>query len=214
MIETMKKWITGRSRREKILMATAGFIALMYIVYATFFQAQFAEIRLARKTLAGLNSTGRNSETVRGGMKEKSMELEKIKKELIELEQKEKTLSANLTARDYMGSVLKSMEEEARNMPIQLLQLDSKVDIISGQSEYRLAKKNGERSDSVNVSYFKNVIKLKYRSQYPAGVDYFVKLLELPYAVSVLSFETSSSDARRGVSPPITYSMELEVYSR
>lgn len=213
MIEIMKNRLTGRSRREKMLIFSAGFIALTYIVYATFFQTQIAEIRFARKTLSSLNSTGRNIEETGGGMKEKNMELEKAEKEFRELEQKEKTLSANLTARGYMGGILKSMEEEARNQPIQLLQLDSKTGIVSKQSEYRRAKKTGQNADSVNTSYVKNVIKLKYRSQYPAGVDYFVKLLELPYAVSVLSFEILSAGARRGVSPPLTYSMEIEVYS-
>lgn len=213
MIETMKKRLALVSGREKTVMAITGFVTLTYIVYATFFQAQFAEIRLARKTLSGLDSTGRDAEEIRSRTKDKNMELEKTGKELGELEQKEKILSANLTARGYMGGVLKSMEESARKMSIQLLQLDSKTSAVSGKSRLLGAKGNSRKNaDGAKSNYVRNVVKLKYRSQYPAGVDYFVKLLELPYAVSLLSFEISSSGARRGVLPDTTYSMEIEVY--
>lgn len=229
MIEIIKNRLAGRTRREKMITAIAGFTTLTYVIYATFFQSQIAEIRFALKTLAALNSTSRNTEKTGGGMNKETGELEKIRREFRELEQKEKMLSGSLTMHGYMDGVLKSMEEAARKMPIQLLELDSKTGIISKQSEYRSAStnrsslknsgrnksaKSAYNAGSVNVSYVKNVIKLKYRSQYPSGVDYFVQLLELPYAVSVLSFEILSSGAKHGVSPDITYSAEIEVYSK
>ncbi|GMT41598.1 MAG: hypothetical protein IEMM0002_0009 [bacterium] len=218
MTKIVKNRLYNLSSREKNLMILTGAVAFTYLVYAAFFQSQFAETRHAQKTLSALNTTIQMAEEKRGELLETTIKLQQAQKELKEYERKEKKLKENLMARDHIGSVLKSLEMTARQMPIRLLELNSNTVMVEKKSD-----EYGGDADKVNIRYVKNEIKLKYRSQYSSGVDYLAKLLELPYAVSILSvkmFSSNGSERKAGreagskTARGVISVIEMEIYSR
>lgn len=187
------------SRREKFLCAAAAGALLLYATYALVLETSVRDAVNKNARLARLNAEYRNLRTG-------SQRLEELKGSLtglgLELERKredERLLAEGLQSRHPVETLLHELRQTAGTMPLQLVGMDIKTGVVSKSREFSVERATGAAPGeplgvngamrTVKVDYTVSKIVLSYRSTYLGAVNYFLKVMDLPYAISVNTVE-------------------------
>lgn len=200
--------LAAQSGRERLLTTMAAIALVTYIAYLTAFQSLMGDIGAAQKRITAFNKKSRQVERARGTMPEIAKELARLRENLAEKIEHEKKQKLILEAGGNIGSVLRSMETSASRMNLELLSLDAATSPFAG--EKAAITKNDENAGR----FTKNIIRLKYRSDYPSAVDYLSKIMGLPYAISLVSVDMARSGQAASDRSLITSTVELEIFSQ
>ena len=207
MMDSVSAKFSNMSGREIVLATLTVITLLTYMTYMQSFQPLLLEIDTAENRLAEHQQTRRIIENARGSITKLGKELIRLKADLAGKSRLEGKLNNRLSSGGHTESVLKSLENSARNLELELLEL--KETASTAQKTTTLVP------DKMRDNRFTiNAIKMKYRSSYPAGVDYLASMSEIPYALSILSVEMTPSNRVAGDRLLITTSVEIELFSK
>lgn len=207
-MDTLLYRLSAMSGRERLLTTMAAIALVTYITYLTAFQSLMGDIGSAQKRIAEFTEKSRQVEQARGTMPEITKELARLRENLAEKIEQEKKQKLTLEAGGNIGSVLRSMEGSARRMDLQLISLDAATSPVA------MEKVAITKSDESAGRFTKNIIRMKYRSDYPSAVKYLSKIMELPYAISLVSVDMTRSDRAGAGRTLITSTVELEIFSK
>ena len=200
--------LAAMSGRERLLTTMAAIALVTYITYLTAFQSLMGDISAAQKRITACNEQSRQVESARGTMPELARELARLRDSLAEKIEHEKKQKSVIEAGGNIGSVLRSMETSARMMNLHLLSLNAATSPVA--REKLAITKNDESA----AQFTKNIIRMKYRSDYPSAVNYLSKIMELPYAISLVSVDMTRSDRASAGRTLVTSTVELEIFSK
>ncbi|MBI5637935.1 MAG: type II secretion system protein M [Nitrospinae bacterium] len=191
------------SRREKFLCAAAAGVLLLYASYALVLENSVRDALNKDARLARLNA---EYQSIRAG----SRRLEELKGSLaglgLELEKKReegRLLAEGLQSRRPAETLLHELRQAAGAIPLQLVGMDIKTGVISKSREFAVERATGAAPGeplhvgamrTVKVDYTVSKIVLSYRSTYHGAVNYFLKVMDLPYAISVNTVEMERSN--------------------
>ena len=207
-MDTLLYRLAAMSGRERLLTTMAAIALVTYITYLTAFQSLMGDIGSAQKRIAEFNEKSRQVEQARGTMPEIAKEMALLRENLAEKIEQAKKQKLILEAGGNIGSVLRSMDDSARRMDLQLLSLDAAT------SQTLNDKVTVTDRDGSVARFTKNIIRMKYRSEYPSAVNYLSKIMELPYAISLVSVDMTRSGQTDAESSLITSTVELEIFSK
>ncbi len=190
-------------RRDKLICFAAACVLLLYITYTFTIKNSMRDALGKRAHLVRLNaeyaslqSNRQRQEGLKGGLA--SLQLE-LKAKMAE----ERLLAESVQSRRPVESLLHELRQTAGQMPLQLVAMDIKTGMVSQSSQFinrsPLVTVEGisqNASQSERVGYTVSKIVLSYRSNYADAIDYFEKVMDLPYAISVNSVEMERSNAR------------------
>lgn len=207
MIDFVSTRYSNMSGREKVLTTLTMMTLLTYFAYMLTFQPLMADIDTAEKSLSKYDQTRRNIENARGSIRELAKELDRLKADLSLKKSLEEKLNNTLSSGGHTDSVLKSLESSARKMKLELLELKETTN--TAQNSRALVPEN-----KGNKHFAINAIRLKFRSSYPAAVEYLVGLADIPYGLSILSVEMSPSSRTPNNRKLLATTIEMELFSK
>lgn len=213
MFETIEAQLANLSKREKIIMGVIAAFILIYFTFTVFFQNTYKEITKIKGELKTVTNKFKKLERVRGQLQQLTRELGNLNKELKLKEGQEVAFKESLQARNQIGKVLQTLETTAQQIPMKLLVLEADTKIVSRKGQYQLEKKEGDSEDkasatakkktkggkttgTVQLHFIQNKIQLEYQSDFVATVEFINKILQLPYALSILSVDMSLDDGK------------------
>lgn len=206
-MESISARFSSMSGREKVLATLSVLMLLTCFTYMLTFQPLMADIGTARERLAKYDQTRRTIENVRGSITELGKELNRLKADLAVKKLLEEKLDNTLSPNGHTDSVLKSLENSARKMELELLELRETATAAQRTAALASVKMDNRR-------FTKNAFRLKYRSSYPAAVEYLVSMAKMPYALSILSVEMTPSNRATGNRLLVTTTIEMELFSK
>lgn len=195
------------SAREKALATLTVLTLLTYMTYMLTFQPLLLDIGTSEKRLSKYVQTRQNIENARGSLTKLGNELIRLKSDLAEKIILEAKLNNRLSSGGHTDSVLKSLEKSTRKLNLELLEL-KETSTTSQRTASLVIEKRPDKP------FVKNRIVLKYRSSYPAGVEYLASISEIPYAISILSVEMTPLARAAGKPTLITTTIEMELFSK
>ncbi len=207
MIDNLISQLQNLSRREKIIMGATVIAVLFYITHNMVFESTVKEIKKYLKDRNEIRAHYQKLERVRGKLKELSEELKRLQSELKGMEEKEVVFKESLKARNQIGKMLQTLETTAQEIPMQLVNLSAETSVISKKQEYELevaagaaGGKKRKKKGVVQLHFTQNKIGLEYRSDFVSTVKFIDKILQLPYALSILSVDMSlNEDAKKAM---------------
>lgn len=187
--------------REKLACLAAAGIFLLYATYALVLEnsmrtAMNKSIRLARLNAEyeGLRVGRQRGEELKGGLTALTLELENKKGE------ENRLFVEGVQSHRPVETLLHELRQTAGSLPLQLVDMNVKNGLVSKTSEFAPGSPPGTtegtfpkamRTETVNYTVSKIV--LSYRSGYADALGYFLKVMDLPYAISVNSLEMERS---------------------
>ena len=207
MMDSISARLSNMSGREKVLTTLSVLTLLTYFSYMLTFQPLLMEIGMAEKHLAEYDQTRRNIENARGSLTELGKELNRLKADLAVKKELKARLDNRLSSGGHTDNVLKSLENSARKMDLELLELRETASTAKKTNTLDIDK-------SANMHFTKNALRLKYRSSYPAAVEYLASMAKMPYALSILSVEMTPSNHTTGNPLLVTTTIEMELFSK
>ncbi len=211
MIDNLISQLQNLSRREKIIMGITVIAVLFYITHNMVFESTVKEVKRYFKDRNEIRAHYQKLERVRGKLKELSEELKRLQSELKAMEEKEVVFKETLKARNQIGKMLQTLETTAQEIPMQLVNLSAETSVISKKQEYELevgvsdaGGKKKKRKGVVQLHFTQNKISLEYKSDFVSTVKFIDKILQLPYALSILSVDMSmNKEAGRAMSQTV-----------
>lgn len=208
------------SPREKLACLAAACTLLLYATYALVLEnsmrdAMNKSIRLTRLNAEyeGLRADPQRGEELKGGLTALTLELEKKRGE------ERRLFAEGVQSRRPVETLLHELRQTAGSMPLQLVDMDVKNGMVSKTSEFAPGSPPGAatgnfpkaiRTETVNYTVSKIV--LSYRSGYADALGYFLKVMDLPYAISVNTLEMERSNvSEMGVGGTIRHIGEVGV---
>ena len=206
-MDSISAKFANMSGREIVLATLTVITLLTYMTYIQTFQPLLLEIDTAENRLAELEKSRLMIEKARGSITKLGTELIRLKEDLAGKTRQERKLNNKLSSGGHTDTVLKSLENSARNLKLELLELNT-TSTTAHETTPLVSETIGDKR------FTKNAIKLKYRSSYPAGVDYLARMSEIPYALSIISVEMTPSYRVAHKQLLVTTSVEIELFSK
>ncbi|MBI5179604.1 MAG: hypothetical protein HZA04_10155 [Nitrospinae bacterium] len=255
MIEKIRTYWARLNKREKILTAGAMLSLVFYVTYTFMLEKTVSALLESSRTLSKSEAEYQKLLIYHQRLEQLQKEQKQLEASLVKKQEEERKFMEGLKARHHIDKLLMELQATARRMPMQLVELDVKTGVITRNKEYTLEKvqsMGGDASEGVKsvlaaamgaksgnegqgttqmvtVNYTQNSINLVFRSTYQSAVKYILKIVEMPYAISILSIEmhrgTTAENAKNisdkamkqaALSGEILLDtkMELEVYYR
>ena len=188
------------SRRERFFCAAALAAMLAYAAYALTLESPVRDAIDKRARLGRLNAeyrrllTGhRRLEGLTGRLAGLNLELEKKREE-------ERLLLEGAASPRPVEALLRELRQTAGKMPLQLVDMDIKTGMVSKSMEFVASPPPSEFGQgkipwaakpvqAEKVNYTVSRIVLSYRSTYLGAVNYFLRVVDLPYGISVKTVE-------------------------
>lgn len=187
------------SRREKLVCVAAASVLLLYATYALVLENSLRNATNKRVRLARLNAEYQNLQVSRQRAEKLKGELAGLQMEVEKKRGDDQLPGEGVRSRRIVETLLYELRQTAGKMPLQLVDMDIKTGLVSNLGEFPAnspsvsAKRNSPegittiQAGKANCTISKIV--LTYRSGYNDAVNYFLKVMELPYAISVNSVE-------------------------
>lgn len=193
------------SRRERFFCATAASVMLLYAVYALALENpvrdavnKSARLERLNAEYQGLLSGHRRLDGLAGGLASLTRELEMKREE-------ERLLSEVVQSARPVEALLRELRQAAGELPVHLVDMDIQAGMVSKSVEFTanpspagVAQRKPpwppKASQPEKVNYAVSRIVLTYRSTYRGAVNYFLKVMDLPYGISVKTIEMERSN--------------------
>ncbi len=231
------KW-SRFSRRERLLCMAAGCVLVLYGAYTLVFEGLMQDILNKQERLTQLNTEYQALQ--RGSEHQKNL---KKKLSALKLELKNKKVEGGGLAQVGqllpVETLLGELRKTAGEMSLQLVALDMTNGVVFGTdkfSEHFVSKAKVSGSSEIagqaepeRAKYAVSKIVLSYRSEYRDSVNYFLKVMDMPYGVSVKTVEMTRGNRggtvmgdrkgkgnEGGISSgriPLDTKLELEIFS-
>ncbi len=199
MKNVLVQYWNGFSRREKLACVTAVSALLLYSIYVIVVESSVRETIGKRVHLARLNAEYQSllsGHQRQDGLKD---ELAALGLELEGRMEKEGLLAEGARTRRPVETLLRELRKTTEKAPLQLVDMEIKTGMISKAGEFAATavpgsaqgnspKVTGAKRDE-RVDHTVSKVILKYRSSYANSVNYLVKVMDLPYAISVNTVE-------------------------
>lgn len=180
-------------QREKKILTYTVILVVAYYGYNQFLHPFYqdmsrkqTELRIIKEERDKLEQLAGKIEFLQNKLKDLQAQNASMRKDIQRMKQ-------NLMTQGQVGQLLNSLEREARNAKVELIGLDIKT--MTEVSKKAVGKGEGEaegaEQDTVEVTYFKNVIDLIFRSNYKTSARYLDNLLKLPFALSYKNIDMS-----------------------
>lgn len=190
------------SPREKFACRAAACVLLVYATYASVLENSMRDAVGKNIRLAGLNAKyqglldgRRRGAQLKDGLSALTLELEKKR------EAEKRLFAEGAQSRRPVETLLHELRQTAGSMPLQLVDMDIKTRMVAKTGELALSTPPGavagnspKAIQAETVDYTVIKIVLSYRSSYTDGLKYFLKVMDLPYAISVNSLEMERSN--------------------
>lgn len=189
------------SRREKIVCLAAAFILLLYAAYAFVLENSLRDAMTKRLYLTRLNAEYQSlresrprEEDLKGGLTALTRELEN------KMTEEKLLIVKGAESGRTIEALLLDLRETAGGIPLQNVDMDIKTDVVSKTGDGALRTQpevvNGNAPKAIQAetaNYTVSKIKLTYQSSYAETLAYFLKVMDLPYAISVSTVEMERS---------------------
>lgn len=190
------------SRREKIACLAAAFILLLYAAYAFVLENSIRDAMNKRLYLTRLNAEYQSLREGRLRGKELNGGLTALTRELEKKMAEEKLLIAKgAESGRTVEALLRELRETVGGIPLQNVDMDIKTDVISKTGDFAprtppeaVTGNTTKAIQAETVNYTVSKIELTYQSSYADTLTYFLKVMDLPYAISVSTVEMERSD--------------------
>jgi len=214
MIEKVLGYWGRLNKRERILTAGALLSLIFYFTYTFMLEKTVSALLESSRTLSKAQSEYQRLLVYHQRLEQLQKEQKELEQSLAKKQEEERKFMEGLKARHHIDKLLMELQATARRMPMQLVELDVKTGVVTRNKEYTLEKVQsiGEVSEGVRsvlaaamggkgdkggkgdtqmvtVNYTQNQITIVFRSTYQSAVKYMLKIVEMPYAISILSIE-------------------------
>lgn len=192
------------SRREQVLAGLAALSVVVYLTYMLVLEKTFMEIFSERMKFTKMDAQYQQMLVYHQRLEDLKNDMVKLEKSLSKKQDEEKKLMEGLKARHHLDKLLYELQLTAKKMPLRLMDLQLKTDVISKSKDFDLeAVKGGtetkagaeaKQNRTVKVDYVRNQIVLSYRAPYVSTLKYLLKVVDMPYAVSFLFVDVKRTD--------------------
>jgi hypothetical protein len=201
-------WERLQKREKLLVIGTVGAI-LFYVTYNMMLEKTFTQVIKSRRELAKVETEYKQLLVYHQLLEQFKKEQKMLEISLEKKKLEESRFMEGLKARHHLDKLLLELEATAKKMPMQLMNLDVSTGVITRSKDYQREKVQGATNqpvettpsnaakgdkETVSVTYTQNQIKLTYRSTYQSSVKYMLKIVELPYAISILSSDMKRLD--------------------
>jgi len=201
-------WERLQKREKLLVIGTVGAI-LFYVTYNMMLEKTFTQVIKSRRELAKVETEYKQLLVYHQLLEQFKKEQKMLEISLEKKKLEESKFMEGLKARHHLDKLLLELEATAKKMPMQLMNLDVSTGVITRSKDYQREKVQGADQpvettpgkdaakgdkETVSVTYTQNQVKLTYRSTYQSSVKYMLKIVELPYAISILSSDMKRLD--------------------
>ncbi len=188
----LDKW-NRFSRREKYFCVAAGCVFMLYAAYAFGLEGLIQDILDKKARLAHLNTEYNDLQAGNRRQDELKKKLAMLRLELLRKKNEKHELFEGSQSRLPVETLLHELRQTAGTMSLQLADMDITTGVVSGTGGFPTGAAVPER-----VSFTVSKIALTYRSGYRDSVNYLLKVMDLPYGISVKTVEMTRNN--KGVS--------------
>ncbi len=194
------------NKRERFLVIGVALSILFYITYNMMLEKTFTQVMMSRREFAKVSAEYKTLLIYHQRLEQLRKEQKALEETLVKKKVEETRFMEGLKARHHLDKLLLEMQSTAKKMPMKLMDLEIATNTITRSKDYQRqvvqsiteslptatgGDKNAPKgnTETVKVSYTQNQIKLRYRSSYQTTVKYLLRIVEMPYAISIISVD-------------------------
>lgn len=209
----MKLNLPKLKEREKKILRLSVIALVLYAAHVKFFYPFYKEFSKKQTELNAILQEKDKLELLTGKIEFLNKHLVELQNQNTDMKNQIERMRQNLMTQGQVSRLLNSLEREARVAKVELVGLDitTMTEVTKKEVEEKKQSSSavsvlktaggGSKSEeeTVEVTYFKNVIDLMYRSNYRTTAQYLDSLLRLPFAISYSDITLTRSDTNPAV---------------